>query len=316
MPAATRSGGGDGDDTIDGGAGNDVLWGGMGDDTITGGTGYDLMSGGKGADTFRFAVGDSKGGDFISDFEDGKDRIEFDFVGTFADLAITDEGAGRARVKYGNQGDFAILEGVTVAQLDANDFIFKSAGGNGGNGQIVIEEVGRDDFETEEQKEDTDYNRLASTSGADTPSGTTGNDRFDGGDGDDTVDGGAGNDKLRGDGGDDTLTGGAGNDHLRGGVGNDTLSGGAGNDKLKGGKGNDTLNGGAGDDKLSGGAGNDRLTGGAGDDVFVYHGGNDTITDPSRRRSHAAHWSLHRWRDGAAAETHSCGCATPSSDWH
>ncbi|HEY0907230.1 MAG TPA: type I secretion C-terminal target domain-containing protein, partial [Methylophilus sp.] len=91
-----------------------------------------------------------------------------------------------------------------------------------------------------------------------------------------------------GNGGADTLTGTAGDDQLYGYGGNDVLNGGAGNDILRGGDGNDTLNGGAGTDILIGGAGNDTLTGGADGDVFRWEKGDqgtagspavDTVTD-------------------------------------
>jgi Ca2+-binding RTX toxin-like protein len=67
----------------------------------------------------------------------------------------------------------------------------------------------------------------------------------------------AGNGALVGTNGDDTLQGGAGNDSLDGGAGDDVLDGGAGNDSLAGGTGNDTLLGGAGADTMAGGDGAD-----------------------------------------------------------
>ncbi|MFP7673471.1 Hint domain-containing protein [Marivita sp. S0852] len=59
--------GGSGDDVIDGGDGNDALFGGTGDDTLDGGAGSDLLTGGKGDD--RFAI--SGGNDTIDDFNSG-----------------------------------------------------------------------------------------------------------------------------------------------------------------------------------------------------------------------------------------------------
>ena len=57
--------------------------------------------------------------------------------------------------------------------------------------------------------------------------------------------------------GDDTLSGGDGEDTLLGGAGNDSLSGDAGDDSLAGGTGDDTLTGGEGADTMSGGDGAD-----------------------------------------------------------
>lgn len=61
-----------------------------------------------------------------------------------------------------------------------------------------------------------------------------------------------------------------------------TITGGAGDDTLTGSGAEDAISGGAGDDTITGGAGNDLLTGGAGADTFVYASGadgTDTITD-------------------------------------
>ncbi len=45
--------GGDGNDTLIGGNGNDVIFGGIGNDTITGKKGVDAMFGGAGNDTIN-----------------------------------------------------------------------------------------------------------------------------------------------------------------------------------------------------------------------------------------------------------------------
>jgi len=68
--------------------------------------------------------------------------------------------------------------------------------------------------------------------------------------GDDLILGGEGDDILFGQQGEDTLDGGDGNDILYGGSGRDTLFGGAGEDKLFGGSGHDHLDGGPGKDKI------------------------------------------------------------------
>lgn len=74
----------------------------------------------------------------------------------------------------------------------------------------------------------------------------------------DVIDGGAG---------DDTLDGGFGNDQLTGGAGQDSLIGGSGDDTLSGGTEADVLIGGIGDDTLQGGDGADTLTGDNGSSV-------------------------------------------------
>ena len=67
-PTYAREGTVGGDDTIDGGAGNDFIFGQGGSDDITGGLGNDVLSGGTGYDTFVWKDGET-GRDVITDFE-------------------------------------------------------------------------------------------------------------------------------------------------------------------------------------------------------------------------------------------------------
>jgi Ca2+-binding RTX toxin-like protein len=60
--------------TLNGGAGNDHLQGGAGGDTLIGGVGADTLTGGEGQDIFVFTPG--SGVDFITDFEQGLDKID------------------------------------------------------------------------------------------------------------------------------------------------------------------------------------------------------------------------------------------------
>jgi hypothetical protein len=65
-----------GNDTLDGGKGNDILLGGTGDDTLIGGQGNDILIGGLGADTFVWKAGDI-GHDIIKDFNHAQgDKID------------------------------------------------------------------------------------------------------------------------------------------------------------------------------------------------------------------------------------------------
>ncbi|MEE3099610.1 MAG: calcium-binding protein, partial [Pseudomonadota bacterium] len=114
--------GGAGNDVLTGGGADDALTGGTGDDRLDGGLGDDLLTGGAGADVFVFSAGD----DTVTDFADGEDLIDMSGllgVDDFADIAggISQEAAG-ALISVGG-GDL-LLEGVTAADLDANDFIF------------------------------------------------------------------------------------------------------------------------------------------------------------------------------------------------
>lgn len=82
-----------------------------------------------------------------------------------------------------------------------------------------------------------------------------------------------------------TLDGGDGNDKLTGARGLFTLDGGDGKDKLNGGKLADTLKGGAGKDKLTGGLGQDVLSGGGDGDRFIFTTlGDSTVDKPDKVR--------------------------------
>ncbi|NCB21463.1 MAG: Ig-like domain-containing protein, partial [Deltaproteobacteria bacterium] len=76
---------------------------------------------------------------------------------------------------------------------------------------------------------------------------------------------------------DNSLTGGSGDDVIYGGAGNNYLNGGAGNDHIIGGSGDSYLFGGDGNDSLYGGSGNDHLYGGAGNDKLDGGAGNDFL---------------------------------------
>jgi Ca2+-binding RTX toxin-like protein len=91
----------------------------------------------------------------------------------------------------------------------------------------------------------------------------------------DLIFGGTGNDTLNGADSDDLLVGGEGNDELNGDVGNDTLVGGANTDELNGGDDDDTLVGGDGNDVLNGGLGNDTYVFGLTDDADQINEGAD-----------------------------------------
>ncbi|HEU5469982.1 MAG TPA: hypothetical protein VFV67_04965 [Actinophytocola sp.] len=130
---------------------------------------------------------------------------------------------------------------------------------------------------------------IIGTSGANTLTGTSGNDVICGLGGADTIDGGSGNDTIYAGDGDDAVGGGNGNDTIYGQGGNDdndgeTLLGALlhlfdnGSDYIDGGPGTDLLDGQNGDDTLVDHDGADTLSGGTGNDsIDVQDGvGNDT----------------------------------------
>jgi len=143
--------GGSGNDTIVGGFGNDILKGQSGRDNIQGNAGNDILIGGRSRDTLSGGTGSDDfvltsirdGGDIITDFEVGTDKIvltkvldQFDYNGSDpiadgylgfrsrgADTIVTFDtdgsaGSGRAR-------SFLLLRGVTAVELNnADNFTF------------------------------------------------------------------------------------------------------------------------------------------------------------------------------------------------
>ncbi|WP_136661451.1 calcium-binding protein [Nitratireductor sp. XY-223] len=126
--------GGKGNDQLGGGAGDDTIHGGKGDDEINGGNGSNTLTGGKGEDTFVFSWTGSS--DTITDFEVGKDKLEFDYpfvywdklgfgeVAEFDDLTIENNSNGDAVVTGYGHGNSVTLEGVDASELSESDFTF------------------------------------------------------------------------------------------------------------------------------------------------------------------------------------------------
>ena len=243
------------------------------------------------ADAYRFFLRNDN--DTITNFADGEDVIDlsrFVTISDFSDLTITSDADGVTIDLTEHGGGTILLEGFDIANLNADDFLFRvnqTIDGDEGNnnlrgdtGDDTISGAGGKDW-------------LHGKEGSDTLYGGEGDDFVAGGEGDDLVYGGEGFDKLYGNQGDDTLYGGddsrtdwlyggEGDDELHGGAGNDTLfgdlaTGVGGNDTLYGGEGHDTLYGIDGDDTLYGGEGNDTLYGDHGPGTIRTDGGDDTL---------------------------------------
>jgi len=109
--------------------------------------------------------------------------------------------------------------------------------------------------------------------GADTLTGSVGQDRLDGG---------SAADEILGRGGDDYLDGGPADDTIDGGKDGDTIDGDAGDDHLNGEAGGDGFGDGPGDDEMQGGAGDDRFDSSfffdSGDDAYLGGSGRDRFT--------------------------------------
>ncbi|MFQ5622072.1 MAG: M10 family metallopeptidase C-terminal domain-containing protein [Paracoccaceae bacterium] len=112
------------DDALTGDAAGNRLDGGRGRDTLAGGGGTDILTGGADADTFTFLT-PAWGVDYITDFSDGQDMLDFRAVGlTFGDFSIVDTAAG-SRLDYDNGSAIqsVALLGVDPPALDAGDFM-------------------------------------------------------------------------------------------------------------------------------------------------------------------------------------------------
>src|SRR6185369_6263984 len=281
--------GGNGNDTLNGGADGDTLQGGSGNDTLDGGTGNDILAGavydtwngnynGAGADTYLFGRGD------------GQDTVyDNDTTAGVIDKIVFKTGVLPSQVQVSRSVDSLVLKiAGTTDQVTVNSYF----NGDGAGGWAIEEVRFTDDPGTIWAVADVKNMALVGGAGNDTLTGYATNDTLVGNDGNDTLSARAGNDTLLGGNGNDVLNGEDGDDLLNGDVGADALSGGNGNDTLNGGADGDTLQGGSGNDTLDGGTGNDILAGavydtwngnynGAGADTYLFGRGDgqDTVYD-------------------------------------
>lgn len=121
--------GGYGDDNLDGGADADVLKGGVGNDRLVGGLGTDTLSGGTGHDTFVF-TGLADGGDLISDFMQGADRIAL--VGAEFGLSAGTLAAGRFAL-----GAAAAAQGQFLYEQASSTLLWDADGTGSGAGVTI-----------------------------------------------------------------------------------------------------------------------------------------------------------------------------------
>jgi Ca2+-binding RTX toxin-like protein len=284
------------------------LYGGDGDDTLDGGAGVDIMAGGDGDDTYL--VDDL--GDRIFEFgTDANDKV-------ISSVSIDLSDATRA---YGGIDDVELTGADSLGAIgnDLNNFITGNTGNNildggwgadtmfggAGNDTYVVDDIGDvvyefsniqdgvadrvessisysiDSFETGgiESLELTGTDNIDGTGNAlsNYVIGNSGNNNLSGGDGDDIMFGGDGDDFVSGDDGDDIIYGGEGLNVLIGGLGDDFINGGTDADMLVGGDGADYLGGDAGNDDLLGEGGDDEVHGWTGDDILMGGDGNDAL---------------------------------------
>ncbi|MDE6210209.1 MAG: hypothetical protein K2M73_11135 [Lachnospiraceae bacterium] len=203
-----------GDDTVNAGAGDDIIYGEEGNDTINGGSGNDILvggvgndvlNGGDGADTYIFNIGD--GTDTINNYDTGswrRDKIMFGEGILEEDIRLTRSVNDMIITNTKNEGDV-----ITLCNA------FKSQYGYYYIGSIEFADGTVWDLDMMKEKCNTIYG----TKENDTLVGYSGGYNYQtsevyyGGAGEDTINGGSGN---------DILVGGAGNDVLNGGDGADT----------------------------------------------------------------------------------------------
>lgn len=253
-----------GEDTLVGGAGDDIIQGSDGADFFEGNGGNDTMIGGAGEDEFYGGTGND-----VLQGEDGHDLL----FGDAGDDTLI--GGAGDDILMGGEGNDGISAGAGDDLLtgDAGDDALMAGDGNdvldGGAGNDVLEGEAGDDALMGGSGQDS----LHGGAGSDVISAGADNDQAFGGDGNDTIYGEEGIDNLQGELGNDTIYGGADADFIDGGLGHDSLYGGEGDDVVIGQVGDDMLTGGQGADALAGGHGEDVLIGGTGDDTL--DGGDD-----------------------------------------
>jgi Ca2+-binding RTX toxin-like protein len=297
----------DGDDFLQGGAGNDTLNGGGGVNTVDGGDGDDTIATSGGNDTVTGGAGDDvflPGG--IGGTIDGGTGIDtvrglnlFDF--TFTGVEVLDsngqqysEGTGyQMYARVGQLASFATIRDSAAAANSRMEFWLYGPGGTldfstritgahsvrvrnfGVTSALDITGTLNDDF-------------IEGTGVADVLSGNSGNDTLDAGSGNDTLNGGAGDDSLDGGSGDDTMAGGDGNDTYRVDTAGDVVIelANEGIDTVRTALAVYTLTAnvenlvhlGSGDFTGTGNALDNNLNSGAGNDVLAGEGGTDTVS--------------------------------------
>ncbi|WP_329603645.1 cadherin-like domain-containing protein [Pseudomonas putida] len=267
--------GGQGDDLLLGGDGNDVLIGDDGNDNLDGGSGYNQLIGGNGNDTLNIGIGASDSSYAFGGTGDDV-LIANGLANTFA-ITLAGE-SGSDTYRFDGSGNVSLSDYVnttTASDLNRLELAAGITPANitvSGDGNSII--LG---FATGKTLHLS--NQLLAFQASDNPN-QYGIQEVLFSDG--TVWGRQQLRELAGyfignDASDDSISTGAGTQFLFGHGGNDGLAAGAGEDQLYGGFGDDFLQGGEGNDVLFGDDGNDTLDGGSGANQLIGGSGNDTF---------------------------------------
>ena len=255
------------------------IYGGEGNDTLNSSAGDDVLDGGIGNDTYRFNSNAALGADTVTDSA-GIDEISF--AGSRNNVSVS-LGSKAPQIVNANS-TLTLATSSSIENLqggDGNDTLTGNSLANelsGGLGNDVLIGLGGDDNVDGGSGNDTYLFNTNSHLAADIISDEAGVDRLD-------FTGSilrvsinlslttlqTVNSNLQ-----LTLTSGSSVEHVYGGTNNDAITGNSLKNYLVGNEGNDTLTGDTGDDTLDGGAGNDRF-------VFDPDGplGSDTVVDSS-----------------------------------
>lgn len=263
--------GGEGVDTLNGGAGNDVfIWDQNGEfnDHIDGGEGRDVLTFDTTATVSYFDLANM---DLINIETINLWRGSHNLTLNSADVIRTTDSDNFLSIIGNSEGVLTLsdsgweIDSIVIEQLSTVAFVFKN-----GAATIAVDdwlEIINAPAVEKNFIEDTPDHFIA-LNGANSilykPHASN----------DLTVIGEGGDDSIVTGNGDDVIVGGVGNDMISAGLGNNKIDGGSGNDKLVGGAEDDIINGGAGDDEIWGYVGNDTISGGAGDDLIYVTGPN------------------------------------------
>jgi serralysin len=208
--------------TLDGGAGNDMLYGfggndtligGLGNDVLDGGSGIDVLRGGDGFDTLRISAASA-----ASSFDGGDGTDTLDVAGA---VTLTGSLSSIEAINF-QPGASLTLTGAQFSGALAIDTLF------GGAGSLIVNLAPGDNF----------YGAYMTAAGGSnvtvTINGSIGSEEIKGvREIVNIIDGGDGGDAIRGGALGDTIIGGDGDDKLMGARGADTLTGGAGADTFR-----------------------------------------------------------------------------------